>query len=90
MSDKTITVVKTEFIIDTRLRCMWIVMLNYTLGILNAIFAGINLNRGAYIVAASEIIFTIIFGIFAALDIKNASYSSHQTFVHNETIPVEN
>lgn len=90
MSDKTITVIETEFIIDTRLRCMWTVMLNYTLGTLNAILAGTNISRGAYLAAASEIIFAIIFGVFAALDIKNASYTNHQTFVHNETIPVEN
>ena len=90
MSDKTITVVKTELSIDSRLRCMWIVMVNYTLGILNAILAGINISRGEYLAAASEIIFTIIFGMFAALDIKNASYTNYQTYVHNETIPVEN
>lgn len=90
MSDKTITVVKTELSIDSRLRCMWIVMVNYTLGILNAILAGINISKEAYLAAASEIIFAIIFGMFAALDIKNASYTNHQIFVHNETIPVEN
>ena len=90
MSDKTITVVETEFTVDTRLRCLWMVMVNYTLGILNAILAGINLNRGAYLAAASEIIFTIIFGVFAALDIKNASYMSHRTYVRNETITPEN
>lgn len=90
MSDKTITVIETQFTVDTRLRCMWIVMVNYTMGILNAILAGINLNRGAYLAAASEIIFTIIFGVYTAVEIKNASYMSNQTFVHNETIPVEN
>lgn len=89
MSNKTITVVKTELTIDSRLRCIWIVMLDYTLGMLNAILAGINLSRGAYLVAFGDIAIAITIGVFAALSIKNAYWANHKTYIYDEPITTE-
>lgn len=89
MSDKKITVITTELTCNTRLRCMWIVMLDYTMGTLNAILAGINLSRGSYLVALGALAVVAVIGIFAALSIKNAYWVNHKTYVSNGTIPAE-
>lgn len=89
MSDKKTTVITTELTCNTRLRCMWIVMLDYTMGILNAILVGFNLSRGSYIVALGNLAVVAVIGIFSALSIKNAYWVNHKTYVSDGTVPAE-